>query len=223
MVEVQAAYEQMIDSLSYFNANLPSGYKQLVMNDVTLKAIDEDNATLGIVAGFNTVTESSSSISFDPWYWGMLMGKCDGSYAGISDAAEELEKKIMLRKGILGGNSYYTEIDTVEVMPGYFLNPNDPIPGDNMYDCLMFENLDDGIMPNVHTCLSSEEMNFYLLGTEQVIYNYEPDGARPEGKSFISLDLIGDYYLFPYSTDYFHFGKFSYGVLHVNSKPPIEL
>jgi hypothetical protein len=225
LAEVQNAYEQMIDSLSYFNANLPSGYKQLVMNDVTLKAMDEDegNATLGIVAGFNIVAEGSSSISFDPWYWGMLNGKCNGTYAGISDAAEELEKKIMLRKGIVSGNSYYTEIDSVEVLSVEFINPNDPIPGDNMYDFLMFRNLDDGFMPNVHICLSSEEMSFYLLGTEQVVYNYAPDGARPEGKSFISLNLVGDYVLTSESTEYFHYGKIFYGVLHINSKPPISL
>jgi len=223
LAEVQTSYEQMIDSLSSINANLPVGYKQPVVNDVSIKASGAEIVTLGIVAGFNVDSEASPTINFDPWYWGMLMGKCDGTFAGQSDAAEELEKKIMLRKGIIGGNSYYTGIVDISVIPESFMNPNDTIPGDNMYDFLMFQCTDNGIMPNVHICLSPAEMNFYLWGTEQVIYNYEPDGARPVGKSFISANLVGDAVTPQLYTTYLHYGIINYGILHINSKPPVEL
>jgi len=62
-----------------------------------------------------------------------------------------------------------------------------------------------------------------LYGTESVIYNYAPDGARPEGMHFISVNLIGDALYPPLVTILLHHAVIQYGVLHQNSQPPIDL
>ena len=92
-----------------------------------------------------------------------------------------------------------------------------------MYDCLMFSNISNGIMPNEHELLSVDEMNFYLFGTEQVIYTFEPDGARPEGLSFISVDLKGDLLFYFPDSERNHQGLIHYGELHISGNPHDDL
>jgi hypothetical protein len=221
--DVVEAYDNMIHNLSTAFHALPGENNHLVVNDISLTAVDESTLTLGVNAVFGTSTDGTSAIFNYAWYYGFLMGREDGAYAGISDAAEEIEKKIHLRKGILPPNSYYTSVDSVEVYGSDFINPNDPIPGDNMYDFLMFRNISNGITPNEHELLSVDEMNFYLFGTEQVIYTFEPDGARPEGLSFISVDLKGELIMaYPVSVRN-HQGWIRYGELHISGIPHADL
>ncbi|MDD3132427.1 MAG: hypothetical protein PHN94_11435 [Bacteroidales bacterium] len=221
--DVVAAYDDMIQNLSATYNAIPGGNNHLVVNDISLTAMDESTLTLGVNAVFGESTDGTSANFNYAWYYGHLMGREDGAYAGISDAAEEIEKKIHLRKGVLPRNSYYTNVDSVEVYGSDFINPNDPIPGDNMYDFLMFSNISNGITPNEHELLSIDEMNFYLFGTEQVIYNFEPDGARPEGLSFISVDLKGELIMaYPVSVRN-HQGWIRYGELHISGIPHDDL
>ncbi len=221
--DLLTAYDEMISGLSDSYNAIPDENTHLVLNDVSLKSEDEGTATFGITAGFGVEGDDGTSGIFnDEWWWGLLKGKCDDTYLG-TDAAEQIENKIHMRKGTPSGHYYYTEVDSVQVIPEEFPNLNDPTPGDNMYDYMMFENIDNGIMPNVHGCVSVEEMYFYLYGTESVIYNYAPDGARPEGKHFISVNLIGDALYPPLVTILLHHAVIQYGVLHQNSQPPIDL
>nr|NQU90325.1 hypothetical protein [Bacteroidota bacterium] len=215
------AYDQMIDSLSAKYNLIPYENKHLVMNDVVLESEETGTVTLGVIAGFGAEGEAPASFFNDPWWYGFLQGKCDNTCTG-SDAAEEIEDKIHARKGTLPPNSYYLDIDSVYVEGCDFVNPNDPFRWDNMYDYLMFFNIEDGITPNVHSCVSIDEMSFYLFGTEDVIYTYEPDGARPQGKSFISVNLWGDMTVNT-ATYRMHRAWVSYGVLHLNSEPPSGL
>ena len=221
--DILVAYDEMINGLSDSYNAIPDENKHLVLNDVSLKSEDAGTATFGITAGFGVEGDDGTSGIFnDPWWWGLLKGKCDDTYVG-TDAAEQIEHKIHMRRGVPSGHAYYTDVDSVEVIPEEFPNPNDPTPWNNMYDYMMFENIDNGIMPNVHGCLSVEEMYFYLYGTESVIYNYPPDGARPEGKHFISVNLIGDAVYPTWGTVLLHRAVIKYGVLHQNSEPPIDL
>jgi hypothetical protein len=62
-------------------------------------------------------------------------------------------------------------------------------------------------------------MNFYLLGTEQVIYNIE----KPQGLSFINVELYGDALYTSNSTTLEHTGTIHYGTLVVSTVPPEDL
>ncbi|MFA5478011.1 MAG: hypothetical protein WC271_15060, partial [Bacteroidales bacterium] len=221
--DVVEAYDDMIQNLSAAYQALPDENKHLVANDVTLTGIDATNVTFSIDAVFGLDIDGTANVFNHEWYWGLLMGRGDGAYLGISDAAEEIEKMIHKRKGTLPAYSYYSDIDSIYVDPEFFLNPNDPFPNDNMYDMLMFWNMDDGMMPNVHDLLSVDEMNFYLGGISTIIYSLEPDGVRPNGKNFISVDLVGDFVYGNNGSLRWHTGWVKYGILHLNSQPPRSL
>ncbi len=221
--DVVGAYDNMIHNLSTAFHALPGENNHLVANDVTLTTVNESTLTLGVYAVFGSGGSGTSAIFNYGWYYGFLMGREDGAYIGESDAAEEIEKMIHMRKGTLPPNSYFTDIDSIYLDPEFFINPNDPISNDNMYDMLMFWNMDDGIMPNVHDLLSVDEMNFYLGGISTIIYSLEPDGVRPNGKNFISVDLVGDFVYGNNGSLRWHTGWVKYGILHLNSQPPRSL
>ncbi|MDD3132425.1 MAG: hypothetical protein PHN94_11425, partial [Bacteroidales bacterium] len=141
--DVVGAYDNMIHNLSTAFHALPGENNHLVANDVTLTTVNESTLTLGIYAVFGSGGSGTSAIFNYGWYYGFLMGREDGAYIGESDAAEEIEKMIHMRKGTLPPNSYFTDIDSIYLYPEFFINPNDPISNDNMYDMLMFWNMDD--------------------------------------------------------------------------------
>jgi len=130
--DVVGAYDDMIQNLSATYNALPGDNNHLVVNDISLTAVDESSLKLGVNAVFGTGTDGTSSIFNYEWYWGWLMGRGDGAFVGESDAAEEIEKMIHQRKGTLPPNSYYTDVDSVYVEAEDFINPNYPIPNDNM-------------------------------------------------------------------------------------------
>jgi len=223
--DLQVAYDEMINGLSDIYNSIPDENKQLIVNDISLKSEDEGTATFGITAGFGVEGDFGTSGVFDhDWYYGELAGDCDYNDPG-TDAAEKLEAKILARKGTPPPHTYYTDEETFTIYANSYLNNEDLIPEDNMYDFLMFRCWDDdaNIWPNVHTCVSVDEMNFYLLGTEYVLNHDKPQFARPPGKSLITVDLHGNYIPNANGTEYLHYGTVQYGIPHQGSEPPSDL
>ena len=206
--DVVEAYDEMINNLSQTYHALPGDNYHLVVNDVSLTNLDESTATLGVNAVFGEGTDGTDAMFDYPWYYGDLAGRCDGSGLGLgSDAAEEIEKVIMRRKGTNPPGTYYTSVDSIQIYCDNYPNPNDPNPWDNYYDYLMFHNYEG--WANYHTCVSVDELYFHLTGTEEVIYNIE----RPVGQSFISVNLIGtSIQSIPGSV--IHYGYVKYGIKH---------
>jgi len=108
--------------------------------------------------------------STDYWEWwadtNCVGGKC-GPFAGqgnpCSYAANEINKKINRCSGI-PRCPFFVSIFQIHLTPGSvpgtgLINPNDPTPNDNSFDYLLFFN--DPALPNFHTCLNPDEMNFY--------------------------------------------------------------
>jgi hypothetical protein len=156
----------------------------------------------------------------DNWYYGLGFigygGYCSGQYAGSnvnSDAAMEIARKIRIRKAIPSGNYSYINPVNIDINPTYYQNPEDPIPGDNIRDFLMFRQVSN--IPNYSECIGYEDMNFYLNGTEEVVYNL----AKPSSTSFIDISLTGDYLWIPPNV-IVHYGVVTYGTLIVNPNPP---
>ncbi|MBK8848029.1 MAG: hypothetical protein IPO27_16445 [Bacteroidetes bacterium] len=99
-------------------------------------------------------------------------------------------------------NGYYFNIQSVYV-PNTFLNPNDPVPGDNINDWMMFAGL-----TNLYTCYAPIEMDMYHSNLKWVANNYS---GKPAGKAPFSYDykivnpLNGTYN----SHAYIEYGKFN--------------
>ncbi len=247
-IDVQIAYDQIIDSLSVHYDEISAGDKHLIAADISLEETTQDSATFKVTSCFGTGSVINSVYSpfgvDDHWKWGASWmndgGFCDGSYEGThldSDAAEEIEFKINGRKAVPVGSYYYTDISHLVINGAYeddislddvycnncsILNTNDNIPDDNMYDYYMFRSYSE--YPNHHDCLHPDEMNFYLDNMEDIVYTYAyqwfPDDLQ--NKSFVSIDMIGDA-LFNYTTRYFHLATINYGIVHISNNPPSEL
>jgi hypothetical protein len=123
----------------------------------------------------------------DYWYYGNLQGKCDGSGQGVgSDAAEQIQYKVNMRRSLPAGHSYFTGIKNVFCDPstdeikfdgtticeeGSLVNPNDPYPWNNINDMLLFINYGYPEYNNFHNCIPPDEMNFSLNGLEEIVYD----------------------------------------------------
>ena len=162
----------------------------------------------------------------DHWIWWNQnpnqSGICDGpAYPGGygSDAAEEIQKKVHLRKPIPNGNYSYVNLQTLTAVPWDFPFANPPMP--NFYSSYLFDNWSN--LPNYHSCLSPDEMNFYLTGAERIIYNSAPIGLKPTGKSFVSVNMIGTMIIDNNLTELLHIAEVTYGTLIINPNPPEDL
>jgi hypothetical protein len=159
----------------------------------------------------------------DYWYYGWEQGKCGGQSGGVgSDAALQIQTKIHMRKPVPTGYYYYVApFSNVDIEATNYDNPNDQVH-DNLYDYLMYSCFDTyptSTWPNVHQCLSPNEMNFYLTGTEYIVYNIE----KPQNLNFINIELWGDE--IPASTwsNWLHMGIIHYGTLVTSPNPPEDL
>lgn len=191
LTEAVAKYEEALDNIKAFFGTIAAQQKQLVGVDVNLtetlpqKVIFTVKSTVG--------TPPIGLFSFgttDWWEWGFGYGKCGGYQDPIyigRDAAGEIEKKILARKGVPGAGYVYVDFwhPTFDIMADEYLNLNDITPGDNIRDYLMYGNWDN--LPNFNTCISNTDMNFYLYGTENVI-----NQNKPTGQVLFDVHVVGD-------------------------------
>jgi hypothetical protein len=220
LTDLAGAYDSIEEAVLEFYNNADASF--IIAMDVKVAENMNKSSTVTLKT---TTTVSSGPVypgspfeSWDYWYWdgGFNSGYCYGDSVNVdsdSDAAKEIQFKIHQRKAVPGGKHYFTDI--IDVFIGTNPNPNDPTPKDNYFDKLMFYNYEG--YPNFHQCLSPEEMNFYLVGTETVIYNTAsdtPPGAAPPNKMFISCELWGDYDNHLGLDKILHVGWATYGIPH---------
>jgi hypothetical protein len=231
--ELWAKYEIMIDSIRSYYRGLNTSLRQLM--SVEVKTISLTSTTM-----ICKVTSTFATGGFEPYYcdfnpddgWEALGavwnggGICSGPNYGLyqgCDAATEIQRKIMNCKPVPYGYYWYENPETIEIYAWDYNNPN--WGGNyNYYRYRMYWN--SNAYPDCHTCLTPDECNTYLSGTKWVIYSsVNSGGARPEGKSFISLVLTGELIDLnpPYNSTYFHWGYVQYGILHIRLNPPSPL
>jgi len=128
--------------------------------------------------------------------------------------------------------TYFTDIETFYVTPtadsespqvfwidddsGLMINTNDPIPGDEVVDFLIFyRELSEEDLENGGDCLSPDEMNFYAFeGLPQLIEN-----IRPENKEYLKSWISSNFITQDQMVDipYFHEMGIVYGVRHAGT------
>ncbi len=225
---VYSKYEEMIDSIRKYYRDIPSSKKQLISVRVETDTVLQDAIVLAVTStvGTGMINQMCEFNDVDSWIWWNISagGICAGPNYGQgngSDAAEQIQNKIMLCKAVPFGNYWYEMLPTHQVLLWYYPNPNwDGTP--NYYQYLMFYNYSE--YPNFHGCLSPEECNFYLSNAKWIIYTAESAGGeRPDEASFVSVDIQGDAILNNYTSTYLHSMEISYGILHVSPNPPVEI
>ncbi|MBC8319299.1 MAG: hypothetical protein H8E34_01115 [Bacteroidetes bacterium] len=213
--DVQAAYDQVIDSLAEHNANIGANEKQLIVADISLKESDNNSATFEVTSGFGT--DGTTGFGNDyPWYWGWELGRCDGSGLGVgADAADKIAYLANMLIPVPTGNSYYTDVEYRYVYPWDYT--------DNNGDPMLFTDFQEYTLN--HQCLSTADIagyksNLMYIGTQET----------PSGKSLIRYSLF-DMTIFdlcedpwpPHDCWYMeHHANIKYAIWHISSDPPEE-
>jgi len=214
--DVQAAYDQVVDSLSVHNANITANQKQLMVADVSLKESNDNSATLELTSGFGTDETSGLGIgNVYPWYWGWELGRCDGSGSGVGyDAANKIAQLANYNISVPIGNSYYTDVEYRSSTGCEYTNNNG--------DCLLFEDYQEYTL--THQCLSTTDISFYKSGLMSVGNTLLPTPYHSilrytleDWTAFGSLPDGGDYWLMV------HHAEYKYGIWHTSGNPPSEL
>ncbi len=213
--DIQEVYQLMLDSVDYHLSQINASMKFLVFCDVELTEIIGNTAYVQATNGygFNLVLGWYTPFGVDDdWIWGFNQGSCNSSpLDDDSDASDELQYRlnhpaVQVNTGADG----YTDYETVEITR---LNCTST---DNDY--YIFEDTDDDY------CMQDAELTYRLEGAHSLIYNYNNlandnsiwdivideengEGARPEDKEFISIEIedgvyVGGLYAHEYKITY---------------------
>jgi len=214
--DVQAAYDQVIDSLAEHNANITANEKQLIVADISLKESDDNSATFEVTSGFGT--DGTTGFGNDyPWYWGWELGRCDGSGLGVgSDAADKIAYLANMLIPVPSGNSYYTDVEYEWVSYWDVPTNNNPYG-----DYLLFHDYQEVTL--VHACLSTSEISYYKSALITIGNMYKPSTEHSIIRFFLWDDFAAG--ITPYGDDYWdmaHFAKVKYAIWHISNDPPDE-
>lgn len=207
----------------HYNA-ITSTYKHPIVIDVELEATANDEITISMKS---IITEEPPTTTITPvggcnifnntndyWYWGWDQGRCNGLSGGQGlDAADVLATQLNARIPDPVNTLYFTNVTTTTLDYSNYPNPNDITPNNDYRDYLMFQ-CHLNTEPQ-YGCLSPDDMRFYYCSMYDVI-NQEV----PVGKSFISIDLQDEQFVFGQSSALFHLGYLHFGTAVLCPCPP---
>lgn len=227
LTEVYAKYELMVENLRSFYAAKSEENKQFLTVSLEPVSMDDDNLLCKARAVFTyspipggSLCNFDNSTSYSYSYDWLNNATCYIPSTVETDAAEEIQKRIMRCKGVLPSNYYYEPTVTIPL--------NDPLqfaipvgtgtPHNNGYSYLYWNSSQ---YTGFDGCLSPYYLNFYLTKTKELInQDVNNGGIRPVGEALIDIDLWGndgiddDGYVL-----YFHQARVNYGILRLRPDP----
>jgi hypothetical protein len=235
LTEVWNKYSNMIDSIRANYQKIVGNNVQLMSVQVQRSQLTETELVCKVTSIFSPgIFQSQEFCEFNNvdywiwWNWSGQGGICGGpnqNQGNGLDAAQLINQKIMNCMGVPYGNYYWSDLETVDLEPWDYPNPNWGGIDHNYEEYLMYCNYEG--YSNFHGCLTPDECNFYLNGTKWVATVAKSQGgARPDNKSFISIAIHGDETSdpnYPYNSTYLHHGPAYYGILHWNPNPPLPM
>jgi len=222
---VQTVYNQMLDSNNYYLNLYNSNVKFVVFTDVELKEINGTTATLLAITGYGIDTYHAYTPfgEGDDWIWGATSpddppaGGCNGNEDEGSDGSDELEWRLNdpdPNEPPIATDIMITDIETIEVsfMSCWYNEPP------NLARVFKIEG-------EAEYCMENEELTYYLGNGDWIIYDYndpsndyewtvvieDGEGARPEGKVFLKIEIEDNYITHEGVTDWFHRYYITYG------------
>lgn len=158
----------------------------------------------------------------DDWYYGNMLGRCDGQYQWDSDAGEELEYKFLNDQlfAYVNAGSWIDFLPHISLFADAFYEP--------FYDeHLIYWEIAPTAPP---PCIPHNKMNFYLNMGHNIMHTfndtYLPNsttlkGTRPRGYMFADIDVTSS--ATPHGTDmvvYRHIYDVTYGIRASLPWPP---
>lgn len=197
--QVAEVYNLMLSDLQDELDAIASDYKFLIIADLKPIESKSDDFELELTGaiGINPLSLYEPLTELDNWYYGNMLGRCDGQYLWQSDAGQELKRRFNNpRVAIHGGvnswiNNYSTQVLSYQQYPGRIYHQINP----------------------VSPCILSQDMIHYLKEGHFIIYNTPgqiPSGERPEHLTFRTI-VVWTNPVNPPNDSYDHFYQIIYG------------
>ncbi len=231
--EVYAKYADLVDNLRIKYQAKNEENKQLVAVYIKTLGIDANTLNCKATAVFACGFTSNSNCTFnniDSWKFGQVNGSggiCAGVNAGSfpsSDAAMEMQKRIMACKAVPSGNCWFETLDNyTQYLMDPLLYPINPLIAISNYRYShLYWNSDK--YPDFNGCINPEDLNFYLTKIKELIYkDTQNGGIRPVGLNFVDINMVGEESSENGFTIYKHIAIVQYGILHLSLDPPKSL
>jgi len=207
--DVQALYQQMVDTITAQLNGMAGNVKFLHFSDVQQDSVIGNTAYLSTNNGYGTGHISGSYPPFDDdWIWGTVGTPPPGPFTGncshtnfSSDGSNEIQYRLN-HQAISPIPVLYTDIETKE-MTGWDFEDENGNP--RLY-----------IGTDINHCMTINELTNNLTNADDIIYSYVPVGLRPVGKVFMNAK-IHDIIIVPSDDELFlHNYKITYGIPYTN-------
>jgi hypothetical protein len=205
MDDVQALYQQMVDSITAQLNGIAGNVKFLKFSDVQQDSVVGNTAYLtsnnGYVQGFILGLYPPFT---DDWIWGTLgeeygtppSGNCDGTVL-TSDGSDEIQYRLN-HPAVAPYGTGFTDLETKDMTPWDFEDENE--------EPILF------VSNNIVHCMDIDELTDNLVNADNILKTFIPDGLRPLGKTFLSTIIYDWYTDFPSGTVYYHNYAATYGI-----------
>jgi len=215
LTDVQTLNSQMETDIQNQLESIDSEETYMRFCDIILDSIESETAYITALNGFgyNLISGYYGFEDDDDWIWGTLgedlgtppSGKCDGTQQGVSDGSNELNWRLNnpLFNSPSQSGTGWTNVQTVYKIHSDFTYANGQA---RIY-----------VDPTAtaSNCLYDSDLEFYLEEADDIIYSYDPDGARPTGKDFMNIHII-DEMISGSVTNYLHVYAITYGMPYTN-------
>jgi len=209
MSNVTALYNQLVSDLDTELAMIDSDYKFLIIADLQQESLKSDEFNIKVTGGLgiNPLVYYEPITNEDNWFYGNMLGRCDGTYLWESDAGEELRRRFndpniafLIPPPYKWINTSSTPVLTHVQFPNriyYEFSVSDP-------------------------CMEYTELEYFLQQGHYIIYNApndNPTGVRPASSNFRLIELWANNPN-PPDNEYLHSYRIYYGTpVHI---PPID-
>ena len=181
MSDLVAVYNQLVADLQTELQNIDADYKFLIIADLqesTMKSGDfEMELTAGL--GINPLVYYEEITTDDNWKYGNMLGRCDGSYFGQSDAGQELKRRFNNPEiAFPFPHNAWINVISTDVL-SYI-----------QYPTRIFQETSNSI-----PCINYSSMIHLLEQGHYIIYNtptQNPSGQKPNGLYFRLLPKLSD-------------------------------
>lgn len=183
LTDVSSVYNQMITNMQYTLDKFEENYKYLILGDIyNANTNRAGSAEIGLISGYglNVLALYNELTERDNWYYGNVLGMCNGDSLWDSDAGFELERRF--------NNPYINYNPPHDTAHAFDIVTRDAFY--NEYSDYMY-NMKWIDVSSSDTCVYYQDLQYYLvMGHDTIIYNYEANGGeRPAGKDFFVVDV----------------------------------
>jgi len=201
---VQALYQQMVDTITAQLAGIDENIKFLKFSDVQQDSVVGSTAYLSTNDGYGTGFILGLYEPFDDdWIWGTIGTPPPGPFAGncsgtdfSSDGSNEIQYRLN-HPAVMPYSVGYTDIETDDMTGWDFEGSNGP-------------RLYVGTDPT--HCMDINELTDNLINADEIIKTPAPNGLKPAGKSFISVEIIDEVVVSYSNESFLHYYQVTYGI-----------